>query len=171
MSSSKGGTMKWSVVFALGLTILWGSTTLLAQQTAATSTVSDQDIQLMRKDLQSDKKSIVAANMSLTDKEAEQFWPVYDQYAADLMKINDAKVSVIKDYAANYNNLSDIQAQDLAKRWTDADEKAAQLRMQYLAKFEKVLPGQKVARFFQVDHRIATVMDLQMASQIPLVTP
>jgi hypothetical protein len=32
-----------------------------------------------------------------------------------------------------------------------------------------VLPGQKTATFFQIDRRIAMLIDLQLASEIPLV--
>ena len=43
-------------------------------------TTSNADIQMLRKDLRSQKKQIVAANMDLTDAQAEKFWPVYDQH-------------------------------------------------------------------------------------------
>jgi len=39
--------------------------------------------------------------MPLTDAEAQKFWPVYEQYNAEKLKINDDKLLVIKDYAAN----------------------------------------------------------------------
>jgi len=142
-----------------------------AQQSEATPTASDQSVELLRKDLRSDKKQIVAANMVLTEAEAQKFWPVYDQYTAEATKINDAKLSVIKEYAQNYESLSDVQAASLVKNWTAADESAVQLRMKYLPIFQKVLPGKKVARFFQVDRRIGSVIDLQIASEVPLVEP
>src|SRR5713226_8002225 len=58
----------------------------------------DDDMQMLKRDLKSQKKQIVAANMNLTDPEAEKFWPVYDQYSADLAKINDARAALIKEY-------------------------------------------------------------------------
>lgn len=42
-----------------------------AQATSAQSSV-DQDIALLRKDIRSDKKQIIAANMQLTDAEATE---------------------------------------------------------------------------------------------------
>jgi hypothetical protein len=60
-------------------------------QGSAQSTVSDQDLQLLRKDLRSMKKQLVAANMQLTDAEAEKFWPVYDQYSAEETKVYDSR--------------------------------------------------------------------------------
>jgi hypothetical protein len=73
-------------------------------------TVTDQDIQLLRQDLRSEKKQLVAANLILTDAEATKFWPVYDQYAAEMTKVGDQKYALIKDYAQNYGSLTDAQA-------------------------------------------------------------
>ena len=51
--------------------------------------ISDQDIDLMRKDIRSQKKQLIAQNLKLTDQEATKFWPIYDQYTAELVKINE----------------------------------------------------------------------------------
>jgi hypothetical protein len=72
--------------------ILLGRGPLLSQNAAATV---DRDLQLLRKDLRSQRKQIVAANVTLTAAEAQKFWPIYDQYAAELAKINDTKLSLI----------------------------------------------------------------------------
>ena len=143
----------------------------LFSQSAAAPTVSDRDLQLLRKDLRSQKKQIVAANVTLNEVEAQKFWPIYDQYAAELAKINDSKVALIKEYAANYGSLTDAQAQSIMERWTAADDAAVQLRSKYIPIVLKVLPGKKTALFFQVDRRIGVLMDLQVASEIPLVEP
>jgi hypothetical protein len=148
--------------------ILLGRGPLLSQNSAATV---DRDLQLLRKDLRSQRKQIVAANVTLTAAEAQKFWPIYDQYAAELEKINDTKLSLIKEYAANYAAFTDAQAQSIMERWTAADDAAIQLRIKYIPIFQKVLPGKTVALFFQVDRRIGVLTDLQIASDIPLVEP
>jgi hypothetical protein len=142
-----------------------------AQQGSTSPVVSDQDLNLLRKDLRSDQKKIIAANMPLTEAEAQKFWPVYDQYTAEKVKINDAKLTVIKDYATNFDTLTDDQAQTLVKKWAEADQSAAQLRTSYIPQFNKVLTGKKAARFFQIDRRLSNLVDLQLSSQIPLVEP
>ena len=166
----KGKKMKKIVVAAFIAAGTLFSQPLLAQNTSA-ATVSDQDVKLLRKDLRSQKKQIVAANMTLTEAEALKFWPVYDQYAAELSKVNDTRLSLINDYAANYESLSDTKAQSVVEQWLAADEAAAQLRIKYVPIVRQVLPGKKAARFFQVDRRISTLVDLQLASAIPLVEP
>ena len=140
-------------------------------QSTETPLVTDQEIQLLRQDIQSGRKQVVAINMALTDSEAQKFWPVYDSYAAEASKINDAKVAVIKDYAAHYQNLSDEQAQSMVKKWTDADQELVQLRLKYFSQFQKAVSGVKAARFFQVDRRISLLVDVQLSSSIPLATP
>lgn len=129
----------------------------------------DQDVDLLRKDVRSQKKQIIAANLKLTDAEAEKFWPIYDQYTAELVKINDAKYGAIKEYAQNYDTLTDDQATDLTKRIIAVDESAAQLRQKYVPIVGKVLPGKKTALFFQLDRRLVMLIDIQLATQIPMV--
>ncbi len=130
---------------------------------------SDQDIQLLRQDIRSKKKQLIAANLSLTDAEATKFWPIYDQYTAELVKINDEKYAVIKDYADNWGTMTDAKALDLTRRYLDVDAKVTALRTKYVPIINKVLPGTKTATFFQMEHRIGMMIDLQLSSQIPLV--
>jgi len=145
-----------------------------SQQSATTGSkspqkVSDQDIALLRQDIRSSKKQLIAANLTLTDTEATKFWPVYDQYTAELTTINDTKYALIKEYATNWGSVNDEQAASLIKRSLAADDAIAQLRSKYVPIFGQVLPGKKVATFFQLDRRLSNLIDLQLASQIPLV--
>lgn len=132
---------------------------------------TDKDIDLLRKDVRSQKKQVIAANMNLSDKEAEQFWPIYDQYTAELVKINDQKYTAIKQFAQNYDTLTDDQAEDLTKQALQVDQSVAQLRVKYIPIFAKVISGKKTALFFQLDRRLVMLIDLQLASAIPLVEP
>jgi hypothetical protein len=131
----------------------------------------DQDVDLLRKDIRSQKKQIIAANLQLSDTEATQFWPLYDQYTAELVKINDAKYGVIKEYAASYDTLTDDHALALTKNLLNVDQQVAGLRLKYVPIFSKVLPGKKTALFFQLDRRLVMLIDLQLAAQIPMVQP
>src|SRR5215813_14306805 len=72
---------------------------------------SPQDFEMLKKDLRSQKKQIVAANMDLTDTEAEKFWPVYDRYAADQAKIYDTKLTLVEEYFDNYQTMTGDEAE------------------------------------------------------------
>jgi hypothetical protein len=155
---------------ALAITGVSASAQQAPQQGAAAQQAgTEQNIQMLREDLRSQKKQIIAANMQLTDAEATKFWPVYDQYSAESTKIGDARQALIKEYAQNYNTLTDAQAKALIKQGTAIDQQVLSLRTQYIPKFEAVLPGKKAALFFQMDRRLALLMDLQLAALIPMV--
>jgi hypothetical protein len=143
----------------------------VAQAPAASQSSTDQDVELLRKDIRSQKKQIIAANLTLTDTEATKFWPVYDQYEADLVKINDAKYGAIKEYATNYDTLTDAKALELTKQIIGVDLSVAQLRMKYTPIFANVVSGKKTALFFQLDRRLVMLVDLQIAAAIPMVQP
>ncbi len=145
---------------------------MLAQQSSgadAGQTVSDQDIQMLRSDLRSQKKQIIAQNMQLTDAQAEKFWPVYDAYTQETTRLGDTRSALIKEYAQSYDTMTDMQADSLLKRYAALDESTAHLRQEWIDKFRKVLTGKQTALFFQLDRRIALAFDLQLASAIPMV--
>ena len=131
------------------------------------SRLPDQDIQLLKKGLRSQEKQIVAANMILTDAEAEKFWPVYDRYAQDLAKINDTKVALINEYAQEYEAMTDDQAKDYIQRRAAVEQSILELRVKYIPIFSKVLSGKETAMFFQIEWRLGLLTDLELA-QLPL---
>jgi len=130
----------------------------------------DQDVKLLRENLRSRKKLIVAANMQLTGTEVERFWPVYDQYAADLAKINDTKAALIEGYLQNLDTMTGEQAESYLRKRADVEESIMQLRLKYIPAFRKVLSGRQTALFFQIDWRVGLMTDLQLA-QMPLIDP
>ena len=136
---------------------------------STTHVISDQDLNLLRKDLRSKRKQLVAANLKLTDTEAAKFWPIYDQYTTELIAINDKKFALIQDYADNWGKLTNDQSLLFIRQWVDMDIATAQLRQKYVPIVAKVLDGRKTATFFQLDRRIAMMIDLQVSSQMPLV--
>lgn len=164
---------KYLLLTGMAAVVILTNISVAHGQAQATSTQSsvDQDIALLRKDIRSDKKQIIAANMQLTDAEAQKFWPVYDQYTAELAKINDARVAAIKDYAANYSTLTDDKALALTRQILGVEESVGQLRLKYVPIVNKVISGKKTALFFQLDRRLTMLVDLQMASEVPLVEP
>jgi hypothetical protein len=142
-----------------------------SQAAAKPVTSIDQDISMLRKDLRSQRKQIIAANMSLTSEEAEKFWPVYEQYVGELVQINNTKYDLIKQYVQSSGSLTTDQADGSVKKWLGVDESVAQLRTKYFPIFRKVLSAQNTALFYQLDRRVQLMIDLQLASQLPLIGP
>lgn len=140
-----------------------------AQAPSASQQQQIDNVSLLRQDIRAKKKSLIAANLTLTPDQATKFWPVYDQYTADLVKINDTKYALIKEYTETWGTMTDDQAVSLTKRSLDVDAQVTQLRLRYIPIFNKVVPGTTTATFFQIDRRIQAMIDLQLSSQLPLV--
>ena len=155
--------------FVLMLAIVAANSTALAQRETANGVEVEKDLALLRRDIRAEKKKIIAANIPLTETEATKFWPVYDEYVAEMTKKNDEFFSVIKDYAANQKTITDAQASSMIKRWVEIQIARDQTRQKYIPLFEKVIPGKKVALFFQIDRRLYALLDLQVSTEIPLV--
>jgi hypothetical protein len=168
-------TITIAALLLVGLCVV-GSPVAVAQDASSQSSpadstsdaITDQQVALLRRDIRSIKKQLIAANLTLTDSEATKFWQVYEQYSADMGKINDTKTAIIKEYSKEYGALTDDQADTLIRRWLDTDIEQTKLRQRYVAIFRKVLPGKKAATFFQLDRRISTMIDVQLTSQLPL---
>ena len=131
---------------------------------------SDEDMQLLKSDVRSQKKQIVAANMDLTDAEAEKFWPVYDRYAADMAKVYDTKIALLQEYFEGYQTMSGDQAESYLRRRAAVEQDIMQVRLNYLPEFRKVLTGRQTARFYQIDWRLDLMINLQLA-QAPVINP
>ena len=131
--------------------------------------ITPQELDLLRKDIRSQKKQLVAQNLKLSDREAEKFWPIYDRYTAELVKINDKKWAAIGEYADHYGTLTDQQAMSLMKQWEEVDVAAAQLRAKYLPIVAEAIGGKNAATFAQIDRRLTLMIELQLSSRIPLL--
>jgi Ni/Co efflux regulator RcnB len=129
----------------------------------------DQQLALMRQDMQSIRKKLIGDNLDLTVTEAAKFWPVYEEYSTDFGKIDEDRSLIVKEYSESFGSVTDEQADNLIRRWLDTDISAAKLRQKYVPIMRTVLSGKKSATFFQPDRRISMIIDVQIMSQIPLV--
>ena len=135
----------------------------------ASGALTEADITMLREGLRADKRKATAETLQLTEAEAAKFWPIYDKYVAELTTINNAKYTLIKEYSEKFGSYTDKQANDFIKRWLDVDIKASQLRSRYVPIVGKVLPGVKTASFFQIDRRLAMLVNLGLAAQLPIL--
>ena len=122
-----------AVLIVVGALLL-SSVPMFAQgANAGSNTATETDIKLLREDIRSERKRLVAANMPLTDTEATKFWPIYDQYAAEVTKLGDTRVALIKEYAQSYDTMTDAQANDLMNRSAAIDQQFSALLTQICA--------------------------------------
>jgi len=131
-------------------------------------TVTDQDIALLRQDIRAMKQRVIGENMSLTDAEAQKFWPIYKHYADDLHNVHNEKYDLFKQYIETWSTMTDQDALIYVRRSMEVDAAAQALRLKYVPVMNQILPGKKAATFFQLERKLCLMVDLQLFSQIPL---
>jgi hypothetical protein len=137
--------------------------------------LSDQDlnirayIELLRSDIRSQATAIVAEVMQLQESEGEKFWPIYREYELELSKQGDRKFDLIKQYADNYQSMSDDIADRLVQGIFDVEQARADLKKRYYERIKQALSAKTAARFLQVNNQILMLIDLQIASSLPVI--
>ena len=140
-----------------------------AHLSAAGAGLSESDFELMRSDIRTKKAAMIADRMKFTDREAAAFWPVYRQYEADLAAINDKKVSIMKEYLARHEAMSEQQAKQLAEDVFDVDQKTLDLRAKCFGALEKAVPAKTIVRWLQLERRLQLLIDTQLSKDLPVI--
>jgi hypothetical protein len=128
------------------------------------------NMQILREKLKADKKLLVAANMSLTEAEAKNFWPIYEDYQKALFGLNDRIAMLLVDYAKQYNagKLTDAKARSLLDQSFAIEEEELKVKRAFVPRLAKVLPGQKVARYMQLENKVRAIVKYEIAGEVPL---
>lgn len=156
--------------FGLVALVILCSVSVLAQTTEVRAKpITDEDIKLLRQDLQSIKDDVITKTMDFTTAEKAAFWPVYQDYALEQHSIADRRLRLIMEYAQNVGNMSDAKAKELTERLFQIEDETQVLRKKYFPKFIGALGAKRAAKFYQVDNRLTLMTNVQLASEIPLI--
>jgi hypothetical protein len=129
----------------------------------------DRDVQIARTLTEASRQATVAENVTLTEAEAAVFWPIYREYRLEVAKQNDRLAELIRTYAEKYSTMTDTDAKKLTATYLDIDRKRLDLKVQYVKKFEKVLPAALVARAMQTEQKLDAMQAFTIARTVPLV--
>jgi len=142
--------------------------TTSAPSTAAAVPAKPDPFDQARLSLRAKKSEYVAKNLVLTPDEAVAFWTLYKKYEADFAKVNDDRVALLKKFTEGGDKVDPKIAESWLESSLQRDVQLAKLRLDYLPQFAKILPPEKVNRFFQIDHALTTLAEAKIAT---LVSP
>jgi len=143
--------------------------TVLSAMTLFALPNNEIELLLVNKAVQ--KKAIVLANMGLQGEMKENFGKLYDEYQQKLMKHRMSELQLIKNYAVDYNNMTDENANKIIIEWVNVEEAEHVLKKDYVAKFKKIMPSAAVIRYFQIENRLQLLREAKTARLIPLAQP
>jgi len=126
------------------------------------------DEQILLKQVMTDRKSVYASNLKLTEAESAKFWPIYDEYEAKVKKVNDRFLANLNRFVENYETLSESDAAEVLKEKMAIEKERETLKQQYTDKVAKVLPPKKALRYAQIETRVDNMLRRDVYSLIPL---
>lgn len=178
-------TRKWTALTLQLLVLLALSSAAIAkgptrpestqESTAPTTSTDAQEkniqeyIELLRTDVRQAKAVIMGAVMQLDVDQSAKFWPIYSEYDAELTKLNKERVANILDYADNYDQMTDAKADELVQNAVDFRNQRTALLAKYYGRVKASLGSIEAARFAQVEDQLLLLIDLQIASSLPIV--
>jgi len=127
------------------------------------------DMNILREKIRTDKKVVVASVLALTEGESKDFWPVYNAYQSDMVTHYDQVMKLIDTYAKGYGAMTDDAANSILTDYLTLEKEHLALLSSYMPRFQKVLPGKKVARLYQIENKMRALVNYELARQIPLV--
>ena len=129
----------------------------------------DDLIELLRQDLNTEATALMTAALELDSAQSEIFWPIWREYNLEWSKTGDAQLALLKEYADNQLKMDDEKAKDYAERAFKIEESRLKLRKKYWKKVNKEIGGIIAGRFVQIDRQLSYLVQVQIASQVPLL--
>ena len=138
---------------------------------AAAVSAQQNIIELAREDIRAGRTGLVAASMELTPEQQELFWPIYREYADEQEDLLDRRIAMLKEFAANWDNMSADIATSIANQSFELQRLRLERRERYFKRMSEALGPAVAARFLQVDGQISTLLDFEMMRLTPLLQP
>jgi hypothetical protein len=126
-------------------------------------------IELLRSDVRNNKAQIMGMVMQLDTGDATKFWPIYKEFEAEYTDFGNEVFALIRSYAVKYNNMTPQVADQLGTKLLDLEQQRNGLKRKYYLKFKEALDPIAATRFLQVENQIERILDLQIASELPVI--
>jgi pyruvate formate-lyase activating enzyme-like uncharacterized protein len=134
----------------------------------ATAQQENDLIEVIRGQIKKDRQAVVAANMTLSATQSENFWPLYREYHQERDGLIDRRIALLTDFRDNRMGMTADQASQILKDALKLENDIGKLKRKYASKFEKVLSPRATLRYYQIENKLDTIIDYELASVVPL---
>jgi len=126
------------------------------------------EYELQHQMAETERQAMVAGNLPLLDSEAEAFWKLYLEYRAAAKEMDDTRANLIRRFAGSFQDLDDKEGQRLVTDALRVEEQRQALKKRYLKIFTRVLPGQRMFRYYQIETKLDAMQRYGWTRHIPL---
>lgn len=119
--------------------------------------------------IETERRTVFVQNMNLTEADAKKFWPIFDEFEAELLSLRETGIKNLKSYGEQYEKMTDDQASILMKSMLKNEAMRTKIRKKYYNKFSKEMGGKVATRVMQLDAIVSMVLKLSIYDELPLV--
>jgi len=103
--------------------------------------------------------------LQLSTEEAQQFWPVYNEYQKLKSQIIEERKKTSLHFIQNFRTLADKEIEELTDKYIQSFNQETELLVEYYEKFKQVLPIRKVMRLYQAENQYKNFLLRQIRDQ------
>jgi len=126
-------------------------------------------VELLRSDVKTQKKFLVSQAMKFSEEDASIFWPIYKEYKIELDKLGDNRISNIRDFANNYEKMTNQIADKIIDQAFNYQKERLELKRNMYDKLKNKFNSSTAAKFIQLEHQIQLIVDLKINAELPLI--
>ena len=128
-----------------------------------------EEVDLMQDAFGMDKKEVVGDFVKVSPAQKDAFWKLYDEYETQRKNLGKERIELLKQYAAQYKNMTSEQADAWTKKVIELGKKTDGLIATYYGKVKAISDGIVATQFFQIENYILTAIRMQLLHNIPFV--
>lgn len=121
--------------------------TLIAAMLVFASNIKAQEHELdssKRERLQAMKIAYLTQKLDLAPKEAEVFWPIYNELDKQMREVKQEQKLNMRTTRKNFETMSDMELEQAVLKGLDLEQRQVDLKREYTDRFKKALPIRKV---------------------------
>lgn len=104
-----------------------------------------------REKIEAMKVSFITQKIDLSSKEAQVFWPIYNDYADKLQALRKQKRKEQKSTRADIDAMTDAEVEQLIDSEIQLKMQEAELAKEYHSKYKQVIGTKKVAKLYRAE--------------------
>lgn len=108
-----------------------------------------------RERVKAHKVAYITEKLNLSSKEAQQFWPIYNEHESAIEKLKKEErrlIRSLKEANQGINGLSDAQAGEFLDNYLKAEEQKSVARKKFLRDLQGILPNKKILRLIKAEN-------------------
>jgi hypothetical protein len=156
------GMKAWTVFLAL----VAGPATVAAQETLE---IPPEIMEAIQSDVATIHMDLMQATIVLEEGQPGKFWPIYDEYLAELKTLTAERTELVKDFALAFETMTDAQAVEMGNRALAFDTRRNELAAKYFRRIADEVSGIAAGQFLQIEARILTIKDLRVQLEVPII--